>query len=95
MIEFKEEYINRDIAYYLLNKYASNDNQPRAIRRAAKMLLSFPVSDVRKNVSAEWLFNDDDNMFNCSECKKQSIRNDYPFCHWCGAVMKRTEALDG
>ena len=93
-MEFREEYINRDLAYYLLNKYASQDNQPRAIRRAAKMLFTFPASNVRKNVSAVWVFNEEDNMFKCSKCKKQSIRNDYPFCHWCGAVIAHSVALN-
>lgn len=95
MKEFEEKYINRDLAYYFLNKYASQDNQPRAIRRAAKLLLTFPVSSVRRNVSATWVFNERDNMFNCSDCKKQAVRNDYPFCHWCGAVMAISEAADG
>ena len=88
MREFGEEYINRDLAVYLLNKFASSDNQPRAIRRAAKYLQKFPASDVRQNVFGRWIYNETNDIFECSVCKGAAPRNDYPYCHWCGAYMK-------
>lgn len=40
-----------------------------------------------------WIYKDTvyDYMFMCSCCGKHSIRNDYPYCHWCGAKMKAGE----
>ena len=34
-----------------------------------------------------WIYKKNDDMFMCSCCKKYSIRNGYPYCHWCGAKM--------
>ena len=39
-------YINRDNVCYQLEKQASQDSQPRAIRRAARIVASFPAADV-------------------------------------------------
>ena len=36
-----------------------------------------------------WIYKKYDDMFMCSSCEKYSIRNDYPYCHWCGAKMKQ------
>ena len=35
-----------------------------------------------------WIYKKYDDMFMCSCCEKYSIRNDYPYCHWCGAKME-------
>ena len=35
-----------------------------------------------------WIYKKYDDMFMCSSCEKYSIRNDYPYCHWCGAKME-------
>lgn len=42
------EYIDRDCVCYSLEKIATIDSQPRAIRRAIKFVEEFPASDVRK-----------------------------------------------
>ena len=36
-----------------------------------------------------WIYKKYDDIFMCSSCEKYSIRNDYPYCHWCGARMKQ------
>jgi len=38
-----------------------------------------------------WVINEDDDMFYCTNCKNGSVRNDYPYCHWCGAKMDATD----
>ena len=84
----EEKYINLDYAYIVMNKRASVDGQPRAFRRAAKFLLELPTANVRQNVLGKWVFDETNDMFHCSVCKGEAPRNDYPFCHWCGADMK-------
>lgn len=38
--------------------------------------------------TGQWIYKKYDDMFMCSCCEKYSIRNDYPYCHWCGARME-------
>ena len=38
-------------------------------------------------VHGKWVFSENDDMFYCTNCKNGSVRNDYPYCHWCGAKM--------
>ncbi len=40
------EYIDRDMLIYQLQKQASIDSQPRAIKRAIRIVRDFPKSDV-------------------------------------------------
>ena len=42
-----------------------------------------------KPKTGHWIYKKYDDMFMCSSCEKYSIRNDYPYCHWCGAKMKQ------
>ena len=39
--------------------------------------------------TGHWIYKKYDDMFMCSSCEKYSIRNDYPYCHWCGAKMEK------
>ena len=39
--------------------------------------------------TGHWIYKKCDDMFMCSSCGKYSIRNDYPYCHWCGVKMKQ------
>lgn len=41
--------------------------------------------------TGHWIYKKYDDMFMCSCCEKYSIRNDYPYCHWCGARMEGRE----
>lgn len=38
--------------------------------------------------TGRWIYKKYDDMFMCSCCEKYSIRNDYPYCHWCGAKIE-------
>ena len=46
-------------------------------------------------VHGKWVFNENDDMFYCTNCKNGSVRNDYPYCHWCGAKMDVTDTNVG
>lgn len=37
----------------------------------------------------KWVFSENDAIFYCTNCKNGCIRNDYPYCHWCGAMMDK------
>lgn len=41
-----DEYIDREAVFYQLVKQATIDGQPRAIKRAAKIVADFPAADV-------------------------------------------------
>lgn len=41
------DYISREAVCYQLAKQATIDGQPRAIKRAAKIVADFPAADVR------------------------------------------------
>lgn len=43
----EKEYIEREAVCYQLAKQATIDGQPRAIRRAAKIVANIPAADVR------------------------------------------------
>ena len=38
-----------------------------------------------------WVYEIETDMFQCSCCNGMATRNDYPFCHWCGARMDLKE----
>ena len=46
-----------------------------------------PTADVVPVVHGKWVFSKIDDMFFCTNCKNGSVRNDYPYCHWCGTKM--------
>lgn len=48
------EYISREAVCYQLEKQASIDGQPRAIRRARRIVANFPAADVAPVVHAHW-----------------------------------------
>lgn len=53
----------------------------------ANDIMRFPTIDAVPVVHGHWVFSENDDMFYCTNCKNGSVRNDYPYCHWCGAVM--------
>ena len=44
--------------------------------------------------TGHWIYKKYDDMFMCSCCEKYSIRNNYPFCHWCGAKMDMDDEVE-
>ena len=64
--------------------YAVDDDEYKCVemKRDALALLK----EQRK--TGHWIYKKHDDMFMCSCCEKYSVRNDYPYCHWCGAKME-------
>ena len=85
-----KEYIEREAVCYQLAKQATIDGQPRAIKRAAKIVANFPAADVRPVVRGEWQFH----MFTANswgyECRVCHTTWDTPtnYCPNCGADMR-------
>lgn len=50
------------------------------------------AEEERATGHGEWILLDNWGTFKCSICGRGAIRNDYPYCMWCGARMdKETE----
>ena len=58
------------------------------IINACEMVDAVPV------IHGKWVLNENDDMFYCTNCKNGSVRNDYPYCHWCGAVMDGEKVME-
>ena len=64
------------------------DHYPPDIRDIAKKELRYVKTiEAMPVVHGKWVYNENDDMFYCTNCKNGSVRNDYPYCHWCGAKM--------
>ena len=93
MIE--EECIEREALCYQLQKQETIDGQPRAIRRARRIVEDFPAADVRKVKHGKWLpivdADEDGSPYQsgvyCSECGHCDVF-EYNFCPNCGADMR-------
>lgn len=95
------EYISREDVCIQLLKQESIDGQPRAIRRARRILENFPASDVVEVRHGRWIniCGDSESPRQCSEClhdfdyidgicylvSGQELPN---FCPNCGAKME-------
>ena len=90
-----KKYIDADEVYEHLVKNAIRDSQPRAIRRAATMVLDFPAADVAPVRHGRWLDYDDTERFTarCNLCNNViDTRFGRHFCPKCGADMREEEA---
>ena len=56
-------------------------------REIAEEEIKRAVSNLVIQKHGYWVFSENDDMFYCTNCKNGSVRNDYPYCHWCGAKM--------
>lgn len=90
------EYIDREAVCYQLAKQATIDGQPRAIKRAAKIVAGFPAADVRSVVKAKWVYTDKSRLV-CSNCGnpvafalKEDGWHHGDFCPNCGAMMEES-----
>ena len=45
------------------------------------------TEDVEPIRHGRWIWDEPYYMFCCSICGNHAIRNDYPYCMWCGASM--------
>ena len=62
-----------------------------AINCAEEVIGHLPSAEVEPIRHGEWIWDEAYEMFTCSECGKQMIRNDYPYCAFCGALMDKGE----
>lgn len=89
------DYIDREAVCYQLEKQATVDGQPRAIRRARRIVAEFPAADVRPVVHARWERVSPDDHYDfrcvCSHCRQHLIESDeqydFKYCPNCGADM--------
>jgi lipopolysaccharide biosynthesis regulator YciM len=86
------EYIEREALCYQLAKQATIDGQPRAIRRAAKIVTDFPAADVRPVVKATWKRIDYKPLGHDYKCSSCGWKNDMEthYCPDCGALMEES-----
>ena len=99
LVQYEEdsnaEYIEREALCYQLEKQATIDGQPRAIRRAARIVADFPAADVRPVVRGTWE-EDCVGAAICSACGEFAFEtNTHHLCGWfpnfcpnCGADMR-------
>ncbi len=83
------EYIDRDAVYYQLLKQATIDGQPRAIRRAAKIVANFPAANVADRETGKWIEHQQWQWVyaKCSKCETVfDVKSN--FCPNCGADMR-------
>ena len=76
--------IDADEIKYQILKPNTNPSLWVASKEAIDLI---PTVDAVPVVHGHWVFSEKDDMFYCTNCKNGSVRNDYPYCHWCGAVM--------
>lgn len=85
-----KEYIEREAVCYQLEKQETIDGQPRAIRRARRIVEDYPAADVAPVVHAHWI---NDGIIHCSRCnaylEKDEMKNHtMKYCYYCGARME-------
>lgn len=102
------EYIERDAICYQLKKQERIDGQPRAIRRARRIVADFPAADVVPVRHGRWFLDGDYEYINCSEClhpfymgfdtssdARQYLAREerWKYCPNCGAKMDGSEEV--
>lgn len=65
------------------------DKNKRLKERAEQVDSLLKKQEAVEPKTGHWIYKKYDDMFMCSSCEKYSIRNDYPYCNWCGAKMKQ------
>lgn len=91
----RKEYIEREAICYQLEKQESIDGQPRAIRRARRIVEDFPSADVVPVVHGRWVWDGGEDMhyfcslchYNAYGCTGEILSGDYNYCPNCGARM--------
>ena len=81
------DYIKRDAVVYQLEKQATIDGQPRAIRRAAKIVAEFPAADVVEIEPGAWILTDyDGNTMKIKGIQRERIEEENKVerkkCEW-------------
>lgn len=63
-------------------------NTPCCLYVSKEQIDNAPTIEAEPIRHGEWVWDEAYEMFTCSECGKQMIRNDYPYCAFCGAKME-------
>ena len=79
------DYISREAA---IDNVISQMRASKSEECMRERILNLDAADVRPAVRGEWVYDIEPDMFRCSVCNGFAPRNDYPFCHWCGADMR-------
>ena len=61
----------------------------RAFEESADVVECAPTIDPAKR--GKWLYLDSNDVFECSVCGRQMVRNIFYYCPWCGARMRGEE----
>ena len=103
------EYIEREAVCYQLAKQATIDGQPRAIKRAAKIVADFPAADVVPVRHGRWIETTqplgwrDETCAECSVCGEDFVLDEWGmedmqnlmlYCPNCGAKMDKDDDGD-
>lgn len=83
------KYIDREAVCYQLDKQATIDGQPRAIRRARRIVENFPATELVERKTGKWILvkgSDGRDYHKCSEClHTQEITGVKNYCAVCGS----------
>lgn len=87
----EKEYIEREALCYQLEKQATIDGQPRAIKRATKIVANFPAADVVERKTGKWIDYTEDSFVECPFCHSATNCDgeisELHYCFNCGAQM--------
>lgn len=95
-----DEYVSKRAVCYQLDKRATVDGQPRAIRRAMRIVQEFPSADVQPVRHGRWTKMDMHKgieQYKCSVCRSECYVPEcmgepiYAYCPNCGAIMDQPE----
>ena len=56
-----------------------------------RFLVTADTVDAEPVRHGHWIYKGTWETFECSVCGRGAIRNDYPYCMWCGAKMDEVE----
>ena len=88
--QMQKRYVDINPAIEFLEGYDSSWGQEFAdgVRTALHFINKLPAADVEEVKRGKWIFEGvyDDAPYRCSECRRLSETDEYPYCH-CGAKM--------
>lgn len=86
------EYIEREAAlilgYWHGERPTIDNPSPNGVDAVDSVdIEAIPAADVQPVRHGRWMYETETEMFQCSVCGGMAVRNEYPYCHWCGARM--------
>ena len=83
-----DEYISREAAKVKIREKFKTLKDRIEIN---EVLNSIPAAEVQPVRQGRWQYETETEMFQCSVCGGMAVRNEYPYCHWCGAKVDKEE----